>query len=276
MFQYAHPEVLVDTQWLFDHLSDPNVRLVETDMNSQTYNDGHIPGAVFWDSTDLLLPDQRINFNIAALEGLLARSGITNDTTVITYGSYPAVGAWLFWLLKVFGHRDVYVLNGGRQKWMAEGRPLTTQQPIITPTHYHAQVPDASLRALREYVQESIGQAERVLVDVRTPQEYNGEWFMTKAPEGTERAGHIPGAVHVPYELALNDDGTFKSSDALQALYDSRGITADKEAIAYCAVGARSGHTLFVLKYLLGYPNVRNYDGSWNEWSRLPDLAVKK
>jgi thiosulfate/3-mercaptopyruvate sulfurtransferase len=271
--QYAHSEVLIDTQWVVDHLSDPNIRLIQTDMSPQAYNAGHIPGTVFWGATDLLLPDQRTNFDTVAMQGLLARSGISNDTTVITYGDYPAVGGWLFWLLKVFGHRDVRVLNGGRQKWIAEGHPMTTEPPIITPSEYHAQAPDASLRASREYVQESIGQADRVLVDVRTTQEYSGEWFFTKPPEGTERAGHIPSAVHICDQLTLNDDGTFKPFDALQSLYSSKGITPDKEVIPYCTVGARSGHTWFVLKYLLGYPNVRNYDGSWNEWSRLPEMA---
>ncbi len=275
--QYAHPEVLVDTQWVVDHLSDPKVRLIEADVSPQAYNEGHIPGAIFWNAfTDLLLPDQRTNFDSVAMEGLLSRSGITNDTTVIAYGDHPATGGWLFWLLKVFDHHDVRVLNGDRQKWIAEGRPLTTEQPIITPTHYRAQAPDASLRASHEYVQESIGQAERVLLDVRTAQEYRGEWFFTKPPEGTERAGHIPGAVHIDCELAFNDNGTFKPFDALQSLYSSKGITPDKEVLPYCTVGGRSGHTWFVLKYLLGYPNVRNYDGSWNEWSKLPDMPVEQ
>lgn len=275
--QYAHPEVLVDTQWVVDHLSDSNVRLIEADVTPEMYNTGHIPGAVFWNGfTDLLLPDWRTNFDTDALEKLLARSGITNNTTVITYGDYPATGGWLFWFLNVFGHHNVRVLNGGRQKWIAEDRPLTTKEPLIIPTHYRAQIPDASLRASCDYVRESMGQTNRVLVDVRTPQEYKGEWLMTEPPKETERAGHIPGAVHIPYELTFNEDGTFKSVEQLQVIYTDKGITPDKEAIAYCAVGVRAGYTWFVLKYLLGYPNVRNYDGSWNEWSKLPNMPVEK
>jgi thiosulfate/3-mercaptopyruvate sulfurtransferase len=276
MINYAHPEVIVDTQWVADHLSDPNIRLIEVDPAPHAYEAGHIKGAVFWNAiADLMVLDGYNNFDPPAFEALLARSGITNDTTVIAYSDIPAGGAWIFWLLKVFGHRDVRVLNGGRRKWIAEERPLTTQS-IVTPTQYRIQKPDASLRALHEDVRESIKRTDRVLVDVRTPQEYSGEWFYAKPPEGDERTGHIPGAVHIYYEQALNDDGTFKSIEELQALYSGKGITPDKEAIAYCAVGARSGHTWFVLKYLLGYPHVRNYDGSWNEWSRLPDALIEK
>ena len=276
-FDYTHPEVLVDTQWIANHLSDPNVRLIEGDTSSHAYDTGHIPGAVFWNLfTDLMLPNQHLNFDAVAIEGLLSRSGITNNTTVIAYGDYPAVGGFIFWLLKVFGHHDVRVLNGGRRKWVAEGRSLTAESSIVTPTHYRAQNADAALRVLYEDVRNSLGQKEHVLVDVRSPEEYRGEWFMMAPPKGTERAGHIPGAVHVNYELALNDDGTFKSSKELLALYESKGITADKDVITYCAIGGRSGHTWFVLKYLLGYPHVRNYDGSWNEWSQLPDTSIEK
>jgi thiosulfate/3-mercaptopyruvate sulfurtransferase len=270
MSQYAHPEVLVDTQWLNYRLSDPNICLIEVGMNPQVYNEGHIPGAVFWNAiSDLLLPDFRINFDPAAVKKLLARSGITKDTTIVTASTdYPATGALLFWLLKVFGHDDVRVLNGGRQKWIAEGRPLTTEIPAITPTQYYVPAPNENLRAFCDDVQQAIARVDRVLVDVRTPQEYNGECFMTHPPKGDERAGHIPGAIHVPYEMTLNEDGTFKSVEELQALYQDKGITPDRQIITYCAVGGRSGYAWFVLKYLLGYSDVRNYDGSWNEWSR--------
>lgn len=177
---YAHPEVIVDTQWLADHLHDPNIRVVELDMTSQAYDANHIPGAVFWNFADFTFPDLRINFDVSNFEQLLVRSGITNDSTVITYGDYPATGGWLFWLFKVFGHQDVRVLNGGRRKWIAEALPLTDTKPIITPTQYRAQIPDIHLRAFSEDVRESIGKKDRVLVDVRSHQEYNGELFMIK------------------------------------------------------------------------------------------------
>ena len=274
---YAHPEAIVDPQWLVDHLHDPNIRIVELDMTSQAYDANHIPGAVFWNAfTDFMFPNQRMNFDVNNFEQLLARSGITNDSIVITYGGHPATGGCLFWLLKVFGHNDVRVLNGGRRNWIAEGLPLSDVKPIITPTQYRAQNPDVDLRAFSEDVRESIKKEDRVLVDVRSHQEYNGEWFMMKPPEPNERAGHIPSAIHLNCELAVNDDGTFKSVEELQTLYSEKGITADKAVITYCAIGARSAYTWFILKYLLGYPHVRNYDGSWNEWSQISDAQIEK
>lgn len=277
MSQYAHPEVLVDTQWLFDRLNDSSVRVVEVDTSPEPYKNAHIPGAVFWNIfADLLLPDLSINLAPTAIEKLLSRSAIANETTVVAYGSYPGTGAWIFWLLKLFGHNDVRVLNGGHQKWVSEDRPVSTELANFPPTQYRAKPFDSSLRVLHEEVQASIGQSDRVLLDVRTLQEYCGEHFLMKPPEGIERAGHIPSAVHIEHIQTLNEDGTFKSINQLQALYSSRGITADKQVFPYCAIGGRSGYTWFVLKYLLGYPNVRNYDGSWNEWSRLPDTPIEK
>ncbi len=284
MSQYAHPEVLVDTQWLADHLSDSNVRVVEVDVSPESFKDTHIPSAIFWNTfTDLLLSDFRLNLDPTAIEKLMTRSGITNTTTVVAYGSYPGTGAFIFWLLKLFGHEDVRVLNGGHQKWRAEGRPMTSELTNFSPTPYHAQTPDASLRVLQPEVRASLGQsdasrhskAERVLLDVRTPQEYRGEVFLEQPPTRTERAGHIPEAVHLEHTRTLNEDGTFKSIDELQALFSSKGITADKTVFPYCAIGGRSASIWFVLKYLLGYPNVRNYDGSWNEWSRISDAPVE-
>ena len=273
MSNYAHPEVVVDTQWLAEHLNDDNVRIVEVNINPQASITEVIPGAVVWNSfKDLMLPDYRINFDVANIEKLLSRSGIENNSTVIVYGEAPAVGGWIFWLLKLFGHQDVRVLNGDRNKWIAEKRLLTKVKTIANPTQYRAQEPNANLRILYEDVRNSINQPDIAILDVRTPQEYTGEWFYDKPPENNERAGHIPGAEHIYYESALNEDKTFKSVEGLRNFYESKGITTDKKIIPYCAVGARSAHTWFVLKYLLGYPNVRNYDGSWNEWSRRDEV----
>ena len=276
MTHYAHPEVIIDTQWLTDHLNDPNLRILEVDMNPDSYKGAHIPGAVFWNiSTDLLLPDLSINFNVESFEKLLSRSGITNEMTVVAYGSYPGTGALIFWLLKLFGHQDVRVLNGGYQKWVAEGRRVTAELSNFPPTQYHAKPIDANLRVLHEEIQGSIDRPDRVILDVRTLEEYQGKHFLMKPPEGTERAGHIPGSVHLEHILTMNEDGTFKSFDELKMLYDSKGITPDKEVFPYCAIGGRSGYVWFVLKYLLGYPKAKNYDGSWNEWSRLPSVAIE-
>ncbi len=247
------------------------------DTSPEVYTNAHIPGAVFWNIfTDLLLPNLSINLDPASIEKLLSRSGIANDTTVIAYGSYPGTGAWIFWLLKLFGHNDVRVLNGGHQKWLAEGRPVSAELASFPVAPYHVQPVDNNLRVLQAEVQASIGNSNRILLDVRSPQEYSGEHFLMKPPEGTERAGHIPSSVHLEFIHTLNADGTFKSMDELRSLYSSKGITPDKQVFPYCAIGGRSGYTWFVLKYLLGYPNVRNYDGSWNQWSRIPDAPVEK
>jgi thiosulfate/3-mercaptopyruvate sulfurtransferase len=268
---YAHPDALVDTQWLANHLDDPAVRVVEVDVSPNPYQDAHIPGAVFWNiTTDLLNRDLSINLSPASIEKLLSRSGISQSTKVIAYGSYPGTGAWIFWLLKTFGHENVFVLNGGHQKWLAEGRLLTSALSSFAPTQYQANSPNADFRVSQPEVESSLGQSDRALLDVRSDAEYSGEVFMMKPPEGAERAGHIPGAVHLEHLLTLNEDGTFKSADELRSLYQAQGITADKEIFPYCAIGARSASVCFVLKYLLGYPKVRNYDGSWNEWGRLP------
>jgi thiosulfate/3-mercaptopyruvate sulfurtransferase len=277
---------------LENHLNDPNIRIIEVDISPEPYKNAHIPGTVFWNIfTDLLLPDWKINLDVQAFEKLMARSGITNDMTVIAYGNNPATGAWIFWLLKVFGHENVRVINGGYQKWKSEGRPLATELSTFGFTDYSAKSPDASLRVLHNEIQASINRGDwrslsdslrgeaigyRVLLDVRTVQEYCGEWFFNQPPKEGELTGHIPGAVHLEHILTLNEDGTFKSFNELKNLYISKGITADKEVFPYCTIGARSGYIWFVLKYLLGYPNVRNYDGSWNEWSRLPDVAIER
>jgi thiosulfate/3-mercaptopyruvate sulfurtransferase len=277
MSQYAHPEVLVDTQWLAEHLNDPTVRVVEVDTSPEPYKNARIPGAIFWNIfTDLLLPDLHQNLEPRTIEKLLSRSGISPQTTIIAYGSYPGTGAWIFWFLKTIGHEKVSVLNGGYQKWQAEGRPLATELSNFPSTQYRALFPNTDLRVLQEEVQASLERTDCILLDVRTPQEYHGEVFMMKPPEGTERAGHIPGAVHIEHTLTLNEDGTFKSAQELHTLFSSKGITADKEIFPYCAIGGRSASTWFVLKYLMGYPKVRNYDGSWNEWSRLPNCPVAK
>lgn len=277
MTSKADSQVVVDTQWLGDRLHAPKVKIVEVEMTPDHYKEAHIPGAVFWNIlTDLLLPNLRQNLDVNHIERLLSRSGITNETTVVAYGSYPGTGAWIFWLLKLFGHSDVRVLDGGHQKWMAEGRPVATEFSTFAPVEYQAKPLDTNLRVLADEMRTVIDRPNQVILDVRTMQEYRGEYFLMKPPEGTERAGHIPGAIHLEHTLTLNEDGTFKSMSELQELFTSRGITPDKEIFPYCAIGGRSAYTWFVLKYLLGYPNVRNYDGSWNEWSRLPDALIEK
>ena len=277
MLSYAHPDSLIDTQWLAEHLNDPSVRIVEVDMIPEACANVHIPGAVFWSIfADLMTPDMGLNFDSEASSALLSKSGISPETTVVPYGSNPATGASIFWLLKCLGHDNVRVLNGGHQKWVAEGRPLTAELSTFNPTQYMLSTPsNRDYRIPLSDVKAALNQSDTVLLDVCTPAEYSGEVFLDKPPEGDERAGHIPGAVHIEHSLVFNEDGAFKSVDTLQSLFDQQGVTKDKKIVPYCAVGARSGSIWFVLKYLLGYPNVQNYDGSWNEWSRMPDAPIE-
>jgi thiosulfate/3-mercaptopyruvate sulfurtransferase len=209
----------------------------------------------------------------------MCRSGVANDTKVILYGDNNNwFATFAYWLLKVYGHRDVQVMNGGRKKWVDENRPLTTEPTTVQPATYHAKAPDASIRALRELVQESVSKAGRAFVDVRSPKEYSGELLAPEnlPQEGAQRGGHIPGAVNIPWGQAVQEDGTFKSMSDLQALYAGQGITPDKEIIAYCRIGERSSHTWFVLRELMGYQKVRNYDGSWTEWGSLIAAPIER
>jgi thiosulfate/3-mercaptopyruvate sulfurtransferase len=275
---YAKP-VLVETDWLQQHLGDPGLKIVEVDVDTTAYETGHIPGAVDW-SWQTELSDQ-VRRDIAskdAWEKLLSNSGIENSDTIILYGDNNNwFAAFAYWILKMYGHEKVLLLNGGRKKWLAENRETTTEPANIKPSQYKAKDPDWSLRAWRDDVTQGLGSAERALVDVRSPQEFSGEIL---APPGlsetAQRGGHIPGAANVPWAQAVRDDGTFKSPDELTALYQGKGVTPDKDVIAYCRIGERSSHTWFVLHELLGYPRVRNYDGSWTEWGSMVGTPIER
>ena len=280
MTNYAHPEYLVSTQWVADHLTNPRIRVVEVDVDTAVYDTGHIPGAVGWNwKNDLQTPVERNIASKEEIEELFSHSGISNDTIVILYGDASNwFAAYALWLLQYYGHEDVRLMNGGRKKWIAEGRPLTMDVPSYQPTNYKAKEPDLSIRALRDYVWESIGRDEVALVDVRSPREFAGELVAPAhlPQEGSQRGGHIPGAKNVPWFLAVNEDGTFKDANELARIYQEHGIIPNKEVIAYCRIGERSSHTWFVLKHLLGYPNVRNYDGSWAEWGSLIGAPIER
>jgi thiosulfate/3-mercaptopyruvate sulfurtransferase len=274
------PDVLVSTEWVAQHRTDPNVRVVEVDVDTSGYDQGHVPGAIGWNwTTDLCDTLVRDIVPKDKLEKLLGESGITPQTTIVLYGDNNNwFAAWAFWQLKVYGHRDVRLMNGGRKKWLAEGRELETTTPKPSPVTYKAKDPDFSIRALLPEVQSALkDKANTVLVDVRSPQEFTGEILAPPGlPETCQRGGHIPGAKSIPWSKACNEDGTFKSREELQALYGGQGVTADKNVIAYCRIGERSSHTWFVLKYLLGFDNVKNYDGSWTEWGNLVGAPVEK
>jgi thiosulfate/3-mercaptopyruvate sulfurtransferase len=271
-------DVLVGTDWLAAHLEDDDIVVAEVDENPDLYDEGHIAGAVklHW-RDDLQDPVERDLIEKDAFEQLMASRGIGNDTTVVLYGDKNNwFAAYAYWYLKIYGHRDVRILDGGRQKWIDEGRELTTDAPRVSQPSYSARDRDESIRAYRDYVREAIGQ--KPLVDVRSPQEYAGELVAPPGyeQEGAQRGGHIPTAKSIPWAQAVNDDGTFKTPDSLRDLYAGKGVTPDRETIAYCRIGERSAHTWFVLRELLGYEQVRNYDGSWTEWGNLVDVPIEK
>ena len=277
---YAHPEALVDTQWVAAHLNDPKLKIVEVDVDTAAYDTGHIKGAIGLDwRKDLQARPVRDLLPKDEFEALLSSKGIGTDDTVLVYGDNNNwFAAWFLWNLKYYGHKDVRLINGGRKKWQDEGRELVTDAPSTKPSTYKASQPDKSVRALRDEVRAELGKAGAVLVDVRSPKEFSGELLAPEnlPQEGAQRGGHIPGAKNIPWAQAVRDDGTFKPVDELRELYEAKGVTPDKEVIAYCRIGERSSHTWFVLQYLLGYPNVRNYDGSWTEWGSLIAAPIEK
>jgi thiosulfate/3-mercaptopyruvate sulfurtransferase len=284
MSEYAHPEVLVDTAWVAHHLGDPKVRIAEVDYDpAANYRMGHIPGSVLFDwRLDINDPTARDLLSGPALTKLFQRAGVHDDTTLVLYGDFNNwFAAFAFWVFKYYGVRDVRIMNGGRKKWIAEDRPLVKEEPSYPAGTLAARDPDESLRAYYEGVRAQLPKVragELVYVDVRGPKEFTGE--VTAPPEypneHAQRGGHIPGAKNIPWAQAINDDGTFKGRDELEALYRGKGVTGDRPVITYCRIGERSSHTWFVLRYLLGYPDVRNYDGSWTEWGNIIRSPIEK
>lgn len=278
--QFAHPERLVTSAWLSDHLDDPNVVVAESDEDVLLYDTGHIPGAVKMDwHMDLNDPVARDYVDSAGFARLMASKGITRETTIVFYGdNFNWWAAYAMWVCSLFGHPDVRLLDGGRQKWVDEGRPMTRDVPTPTPVDYPiVERDDTSIRAFKEDVLAHIGRGK--LVDVRSPGEFNGE--VTHMPdypqEGVLRAGHIPSAVSVPWKRAANDDGTFRSAEELRAIYQGEvGLNPGDDVVAYCRIGERSSHTWFVLTHLLGFEQVRNYDGSWCEWGNSVRVPIER
>ncbi len=279
---YTRPDVLVSTDWVAAHLNDPTIRIVESNEDQLLYPSGHIPGAVQVDwAADLNDPLRRDYLQRDGFEKLMSRIGATRDTTIVFYGDKNNWWAtYAFWVFQLFGHANARVMDGGRLKWEKEGRGLTREVPSYPPTTYSApERDDAKIRIFRDEVLKKLGTGTK-LVDVRSPQEYSGErTHMPEYPqEGVLRGGHIPGAKSVPWARAANpEDGTFKSADELRAIYEQeQGLRPADDVIAYCRIGERSSHTWFVLSYLLGYPNVRNYDGSWTEWGNSVNVPIER
>lgn len=280
MADYAHPEVLVTTEWVTKHSNDPKTRIVEVDVDTSAYDSGHIAGAIAWNwQTELQDALKRDLAEPRAFEELLGRAGISPDTTIVVYGDNNNwFAAWAFWQLKYYGHDKVLIMNGGRKKWLEQKLPLTNDKPSYQATTYKAKQPNAAIRAKRDDIFAILERRSNAqMVDVRSVDEFTGKII---APPGmtetAQRGGHIPGAANIPWAQAVNEDGTFKSVDALKQLYGAKGINGDNEVIAYCRIGERSSHTWFVLKYLLGFDKVRNYDGSWTEWGNLVGAPIEK
>jgi len=280
MSEYIHPEVLVSTQWVADHANDPNVRIVESDEDVLLYEVGHVENAIKID-WQIDLQDQLIRDYIdkEKFEKLLSDKGISNDSTVVFYGDKSNWWAcYAMWVFKLFGHENCLIMNGGRQKWIEEDRPLTKEVPNFPKTEYKVSGTNDAIRAFRDDVVKHIGSGNP-LIDVRSPKEFSGELLHMEAypQEGALRGGHIPGADNVPWATAANEDGTFKSADELQDIYmQGKGLKEGDDIIAYCRIGERSSHTWFVLTYLLGFKDVKNYDGSWTEWGNLVKAPIEK
>ena len=281
--EYANNNVLVSTDWVQEHINDSSVRLVEVDEDVLLYEQGHIPGAVKLDwHTELQRKDQRDFISASDFAALMEAKGISNDSTVIMYGDKSNWwAAYALWFFKYNGHADVRLMNGGRQKWMAENRPISNEAASPQEARYQVPYRDESIRAYASDVLHHIikvQQGDAAMVDVRSPQEFSGEKLhMPEYPqEGAQRGGHIPGASNIPWAQAVQEDGTFKSREALDDLYASKGVTSDKDIIAYCRIAERSSHSWFVLKYLLGYDKVRNYDGSWTEWGNMVGVPIEQ
>ena len=278
----AHPESIVETDWVAEHMSDDNVRLVEVDVDTAAYDQGHIPGAVGWNWTSQLNDTlQRDILNRHQMQRLLGESGIGRNSIVVLYGDNNNwFATYGFWQMKQYGHRRVKLMNGGRQKWVNEGRPMTTEAPSPQTRIYRASDPDPSIRATRDYVLDVASTPNNVgLVDVRAPAEFSGELLAPAnlPQEGSQRGGHIPRAANIPWASAVNEaDGTFKSVEELRAIYGGKGISPDREIITYCRIGERSSHTWFVLTQVLGYAKVRNYDGSWTEYGSIVGAPIER
>ena len=273
------PNVLVSTEWVAQHATDTGVRVVEVDVDTSAYDQGHVPGAAGWNwTTELCDTLVRDIVPTKKLEELLGKTGIDNKTAIVLYGDNNNwFAAWAFWQLKIYGHEDVRIMDGGRKKWLAEGRDLSTETPSFAAATYKAGAPDFSMRAFLPEVQQAMTAKKAALVDVRSPDEFTGKILSPPGlPETCQRGGHIPGAKSIPWGKNCNEDGTFKSFDELKALYAAQGINGDQPVIAYCRIGERSSLTWFAMKHLLGFKDVRNYDGSWTEWGNLVGAQVEK